>query len=146
MDFSLTGPINIINIHVKRYRIIIYIECSKNALYCNEWSAKKILKDFPSLSQHLCRNNNELDFIDNLKHTSIPHIFEHLIIDSQISHFKKINKKVEVFGISKWENSLKNDGYKRARIEVSFIDDCVALNCIFKCVNYLNKTISEQII
>ena len=142
----MTAPINIINIHVKRYRIIIYIECSKNALYCNEWLAKKILKDFPSLSSHLCKNDNELDFIDNLKRASIPHIFEHLIIDSQVSHFKDTKNKVEVFGISKWENSLKNDGYKRARIEVSFIDDCVALNSVFECLNYLNKAISEQII
>ncbi len=80
--------------------------------------------------------NEEGDtFAAVMDHTSLPHLLEHLVIDMQAQAVSDANA---VFvGTTEWIDEFAG----RARIEVSFTDDLVALRAFRDAIAFLNNTV-----
>ena len=80
--------------------------------------------------------NEEGDtFAAVMDHTSLPHLLEHLVIDMQA---QAVSDENAVFvGTTEWIDEFAG----RARIEVSFTDDLVALRAFRDAIAFLNNTV-----
>jgi hypothetical protein len=100
----------------------------------------RILERFPDLPFHSCVNAKGPQFGDVMDHTSIPHVFEHLVIDLQADAYTRSNAggvsgdSPLLTGVTKWVDREKGI----AQIQVSFLDDLVALAAIREAVDFLN--------
>lgn len=101
-----------------------------------------VLKEFPTLSQHACVNDQGDTFAAVMERTSLPHLLEHLVIDLQVQAHVAAptapNCPAPVFvGTTEWTDEFAG----RARIEVSFTDDLVALRAFRDATSFLNRTV-----
>lgn len=114
-----------------------------DCLYTTEPLMQKIQIHFPRIPQHTCANKKGKTFCAVMDHTSLPHLMEHLVIELQMQHYEQSGEReaqssCAVFvGATRWTD--KNEG--RARIEVSFTDDLVALRAFRDASNFLNETV-----
>ena len=83
--------------------------------------------------------NDEGDtFAAVMDHTSIPHLLEHLVIDLQTQAAQEVSDENAVFvGTTEWIDEFAG----RARIEVSFTDDLVALRAFRDATAFLNASV-----
>lgn len=88
---------------------------------------------FPDLPRHACVNDVGDTFGAVMDATSIPHLLEHLVIDLQTRAAPSDAATVYV-GTTRWVDELAG----RARIEVSFTDDLVALRAFRDATDFLN--------
>jgi hypothetical protein len=89
----------------------------------------------PHLPLHACVNEEGDTFAAVMDHTSLPHLLEHLVIDMQAQAVSDANA---VFvGTTEWIDEFAG----RARIEVSFTDDLVALRAFRDAIAFLNNTV-----
>lgn len=127
--------IQVKTITVKTYRIICIVKLS-GSLYSNENIKRELLKNFPSLAQHKCKNLQGKNFESIMNSTSIAHILEHLIIDFQIKSLNaNLNFSNPLYGTTQWIN--KPEGI--AKIEFSFYDDLIALSSLNKATDFLTS-------
>lgn len=114
--------------------------------------ARRVLDAFPNLAHHACVNNAGSTFGDVIAQTSVPHLLEHLVVELQVRAVLRCRKEVEnaparkmlpksqseVFvGTTEWVNEEEG----RARIEVSFTDDLVALQAFREAVHFLESVV-----
>lgn len=97
---------------------------------------ERVCSTFPNLPHHACVNNTGATFAAVMNHTSLPHLLEHLVIDLQTQSAPPGSTTVFV-GTSEWTNEPAG----RARIEVSFTDDLVALRAFRHALDFLNETV-----
>ncbi len=95
------------------------------------------LRQVPTLGMHACRNDEGPTFAHVMRNTSVPHLFEHLVVDAQT---RAANDPTRVFaGTTQWsaEDPLV------ANITVSFEDDLVALRAVKESLAFLNGALAE---
>lgn len=101
----------------------------------------RVLKEFPTLPHHACVNDQGDTFAAVMERTSLPHLLEHLVIDLQVRAQPPtlaIADPAPVFvGTTEWTDEFAG----RARIEVSFTDDLVALRAFRDATSFLNRTV-----
>ena len=73
-------------------------------------------------------------FGDVMRETSVPHLLEHIIIDEQVRDESTPPHAVLV-GTTAWLDEREG----RARIEVNFTDDLVALRALREAVVFVNE-------
>lgn len=104
--------------------------------------AARAVRACPSLPHHACVNECGPTFGDIMACTPVPHLLEHLIIDAQTraeaaapaaSAAPPAHPRTFV-GVSEW---IDRDA-GRARVEVSFADDLVALRAVSEATRLLN--------
>lgn len=89
--------------------------------------------EFPDLPSHTCKNSKGTTFAAVMESTSLPHFFEHLVVDLQTRASTDISK---VFvGTTEWVCGEEG----KARVEVSFADDLNALQAFRDAAQILNK-------
>lgn len=127
---------------IKKFRIVCYVEVSPDWRFSNPDIKNYLLKRMPTLAYHECKNRAGESFLEQMSKTSIPHLLEHMIVDLQVKHQydNNINTKISLIGTSKWTNSDKT----LAQIELTYYDDCVAIDCIGQAVEILNKAIENS--
>lgn len=91
---------------------------------------------FPNLVRHACVNEVGDTFGAVIQHTSLPHLLEHLVIDLQ-THAMPPNSPAVFVGTTVWVDQKAG----RARIEVSFTDDLVALRAFRDALDFLNDVV-----
>lgn len=103
-----------------------------------------VCRVYPNLPRHACVNDAGDTFADVMNCTSIPHLLEHLVIDEQArsaSSQAPSNASTDVgpvfVGTTEWTDEFAG----RARIEVSFTDDLVALRAFRDAARFLNETV-----
>lgn len=103
-----------------------------------------VCQAYPNLPRHTCVNDAGDTFADVMNRTSIPHLLEHLVIDEQVrsaSSQASSNASADVgpvfVGTTEWTDEFEG----RARIEVSFTDDLVALRAFRDAARFLNETV-----
>lgn len=119
----------------------------------NKQLIRLIEESFPYLSRHACVNNAGNTFGAVMEHTSVPHLLEHLIIDLQTERVVPTQQAehknrpdcqqtkptpTEDFlfvGTTEWIDERAG----KARIEVNFTDDLIALRCFSDALELLNK-------
>lgn len=135
----MCSQVKVTDITVKNYRIFVRVQLS-NIKYSNLQIKDRLLKKAPTLKFHECKNHMNQNFEEVLESTSLAHILEHLIIDFQIKYIQDagITKK-PIFGTTEWLD--KDSGV--AKIEISFVDDIIALKAINSAENLLNECLEN---
>lgn len=129
------------SIVVRRDRIVAVVRMDEGApRFTSRALVDRILERFPDLPFHSCVNAKGPQFGDVMDHTSIPHVLEHLVIDLQADAYTRSNAggvsgvSPLLTGVTKWIDREKGI----AQIQVSFLDDLVALAAIQEAVDFLN--------
>ncbi len=129
------------SIVVRRDRIVMVVRMDEGASWFTSRSlVDRILERFPDLPFHSCVNAKGPQFGDVMDHTSIPHVLEHLVIDLQADAYTRSNPggisggSPLLTGVTKWVDRERGV----AQIQVSFLDDVVALAAIREAVDFLN--------
>lgn len=89
----------------------------------------------PHVPRHACVNDEGDTFAAVMDSTSLPHLLEHLVIDLQAQAAS--NRDAVFVGTTEWTD--EHEG--RARIEVSFIDDLIALRAFRDAIAFLNAEV-----
>lgn len=98
--------------------------------------AARVCAAHPCLPRHACVNDEGDTFAAVIDHTSLPHLLEHLVIDLQTQAAPPGGDAVFV-GTTEWTDEFSG----RARIEVSFTDDLVALRAFRDATAFLNDAV-----
>lgn len=98
--------------------------------------AERIRAAFPNVARHACVNDEGPTFGAVMDHTSLPHLLEHLVIDLQTAAAPPDCETVFV-GTTEWTDELSG----KARIQVNFTDDLVALRCFLDAADFLNGAV-----
>lgn len=129
------------SIVVRRDRIVAVVRMDEGApRFTSRALVDRILERFPDLPFHSCVNAKGPQFGDVMDHTSIPHVLEHLVIDLQADAYTRSNAggvsgvSPLLTGVTRWVDREKGI----AQIQVSFLDDLVALAAIQEAVDFLN--------
>ena len=111
--------------------------------------AARVQEAFPGIGRHACVNGEGDVFAAVLDHTSLPHLLEHLVIDLQ-AHAAAANPPAG--GTSERKpgpvfvgtTDFLDDACTRARVELSFVDDLVALRAINEALAFVNDLVAKR--
>ncbi|MEG1197142.1 MAG: hypothetical protein RSD38_02045 [Raoultibacter sp.] len=129
------APLTIERITVAAGRIHCEVSVAQNCAFTTPELAQRTQIAFPSLSRHACVNDIGDTFGAVIKHTSLPHLLEHLVIDAQTRACPDATK---VFlGTTHWLDKT----HTKAHIAVNFTDDLVALRAFRDSAEFLNREV-----
>lgn len=94
-----------------------------------------LCKTFPELPHHACVNQKGRTFKAVMNHTSLAHVLEHLIISVQVR--KSSDKAASFQGTTEWVDEMQG----RARVQVSYHDDLLALRAFNEALTYVNNAV-----
>ena len=100
--------------------------------------AQAALRIRPSLQRHACINSCGPTFGAVMAHTSLPHLFEHLVIDEQANMSESGSTTFK--GATRWTDHASG----RACVEVSFADDIVALEAVTRAQALLRRIFADR--
>lgn len=101
---------------------------------------RRVARAFPNLPHHACVNGRGATFVAVMDDTPLPHLLEHLVIDLQVqAHAQREGAAFTFVGTSEWTDRVAG----RARIDVTFADDLVALQAFRDATAYLNSLLAS---
>ncbi|MEG1907102.1 MAG: hypothetical protein RRZ85_08245 [Gordonibacter sp.] len=98
--------------------------------------AARVVASFPDLPRHACVNEVGDTFGAVMNRTSLPHLLEHLVIDLQ-TRVAPVDSAATFVGTTVWTDETAG----RARIEVNFTDDLVALRAFRDAAHFLSGAV-----
>lgn len=102
-----------------------------------------VLEYYPTLLHHACVNDEGDTFAAVADHTSLPHLLEHLVIAMQVeaeAESMNVSSASTTFvGTTEWTDLRTN----RARVEVNYRDDLVALRAFCEASALINRLLDE---
>ena len=124
------------SIRVRKDRMVCCVRLSED---CPHRSWPQLMETLcaarPNLSSHACVNSKGPGFAAVMNRTPLIHVLEHLIIDFQAQG----NQQLFV-GTSQWEDEPAGVG----TVELTFVDDMLALQSISAATDLLNEALREQ--
>ena len=136
-----TPALRIERMTVRADRIVCEAELSPQAPRTTTPAlAARIRAAFPGIEGHACINGEGDIFGAVIDHTSLPHVLEHLVVHLQASAAAAERPGTDdaVFvGTTEFTDAAR----RRARIEVSFADDLVALSAFRQAAAFLNDAV-----
>ncbi|MCL1798702.1 MAG: hypothetical protein FWG23_03035 [Eggerthellaceae bacterium] len=126
------AAISIECIVVKADRIVCTLACNPRLSHTTPALAARLTAQFPDLPRHTCKSAEGTTFAAVMGHTSLPHLFEHLVIDLQVQAGS--DEARTFIGTSEWIDAAIG----KARVEVSFTDDLSALRAFRDATQILN--------
>ena len=133
---SAQKPFSITSIAIRRDRAVCTVSIPDARFrQTNERLAKAVLADYPTLPQHACINGTGDTFAAVMEATSVPHLFEHLVIDIQIRD--TLDPEATFVGTTEWVEKAAGI----AEIQVSFVDDLQVLRAFAEAADYLNDAV-----
>jgi hypothetical protein len=106
--------------------------------FSNERFAKALLRERPKLALHKCKNSNGDVLADTINHTSLAHIFEHIVIDLQVESAPQ-DSTFTFLGTTEWTSS----DHTYAQVQCNFQDDIQAISACKDALSLLNKLVKE---
>ena len=105
----------------------------------------RVLERHPNLLRHTCINDEGDTFGAVADHTSIPHLIEHLAIDSQVNNglHERRESPATFVGSSRW-GGVNPDGSRNAQVEISFSDDRIAIRALNEAVALVNGILAKD--
>lgn len=97
---------------------------------------EELFRTMPDIMEHDCVNSRGPKFMDCYKTTSLPHVFEHIVI-FYLSCLASSEKKVLLVG------KTTNTGANVAKIEVKYYDDIQALRAINAAAEKMNSLMTS---
>lgn len=121
------NPIEVEKAVVTEGRLTLEVRVSSEApLKTTPQIADAALRIRPTLARHACINAHGPTFAAVMAATSLPHLFEHLIIDEQVRSCSAASSASAFTGSTEWIDRPA----RRARVQVSFADDIAALQAV----------------
>lgn len=111
------------SIRVRKDRIIVEVVLDEGRLRTTRALVESLLPAYPHLLEHVCVNEKGETFGAVAYDTAIPHLLEHMVIEEQVRLEENASPRTYV-GKTHWLNRSE----PRARIEVSYASDLVALH------------------
>ena len=111
--------------------------------------AARVQEAFPGIGHHACVNGEGDVFAAVIDHTSLPHLLEHLVIDLQ-AHAASANLPAGGAAARRpgpvfvGTTDFVDDACTRARVELSFVDDLVALRAINEALAFVNDLAAKR--
>ena len=104
--------------------------------------AARVRAAHPHVPRHACVNDEGDTFAAVMDHTSLPHLLEHLVIDFQTRAAVRRGDGAEAGSAAAYADAgaaldAVFEAAGRARIEVSFLDDLVALRAFRDAIAFL---------
>lgn len=132
-------PLSIERLIVREDRIVCEVTVAPTApRTTSPQLIARVRAEHPHLPLHACVNEEGDTFAAVMDHTSLPHLLEHLVIDLQAREAQTTCGGHAVFvGTTEWLDEFAG----RARVEVSFTDDLVALRAFRDAIAFLNNTV-----
>ena len=145
----MTEPLTIERMTVRAGRLICDVALASGApRNISPQLAARVRAAFPNLPRHACVNDEGDTFAAVMDHTSLPHLLEHLVIDAQARAAVEALDARPAFGAApapgtvfvgttEWTDEFAG----KARVEVSFTDDLVALRAFRDAARFLNNVV-----
>ena len=137
MPAASAAPVTVTDIAVRADRLVLAVVLTTaTPRETTPELAKALVRAVPSLPAHACVNGHGATFGAVLDDTSIPHVLEHLIIDAQVRAAARSGEagRGAFVGTTCWVDRQAG----RARVEVSYADDLVALAAVKQALATLN--------
>ena len=99
--------------------------------------AARVRAAHPHVPRHACVNDEGDTFAAVMDHTSLPHLLEHLVIDFQTRAAVRRGDGAALDAVFVGTTEWTDEAAGRARIEVSFLDDLVALRAFRDAIAFL---------
>lgn len=132
-----TWAIRVNDIEVAPDRLIVHVEVSTERFAKTTPALiAALLPDFPTLLQHACVNDKGETFMAVAAGTSTPHLLEHMAIDMQ-SRMDTSREEIAYVGKTAWTSR----NARKARIELSYVDQSTARTAIAKSAAALNAAL-----
>lgn len=136
MSVSRTPPLSIERLTVRADRLVCEVVVAPGAQrFTTPELVARVCAQHPNLPRHACVNEEGDTFGAVIKHTSLPHLLEHLVIDVQTQ--ASSGEDAVFVGTTEWTDEFAG----RARVEVSFTDDLVALRAFRDATAFLNAAV-----
>jgi len=133
--------LRITSIVVRADRIVCDLKIDPRHAYTTPAVAAYVSRCFPDLPLHACVNERGDTFGAVIADTSLAHLFEHIVIDIQVSsQVAAVQAQERTFvGTSEWIDEGKGE----ARVVVNFNDDMDALRAFRAASNIINDAMIE---
>lgn len=123
---------------VRNDRIVADVELAKTCPHNTSPALiARLRADYLHLPHHACVNDKGTTFGAVINDTPLPHLLEHMVVDLQV---RASDGSQTFVGTSEWV--CEKTG--RARIEISFADDLVALAAFRDAVEALNVALEQE--
>jgi hypothetical protein len=124
------------SIEVKRDRMVCLVQVCDRWHYTTSKLAALACKEYPHMPFHTCVNSHGSTFGDVIKHTSIPHLLEHLVIDLLVQrNVDRSNRSFVFAGTTEWID----EGHGTAQVQIKIQDDIKALQALKDAVAIINN-------
>ncbi len=101
-----------------------------------------LAESYPNIEAHDCRNSKGPKFGDCIQTTSVPHIFEHVILE-ECRRFSQPQKVSDIgFKSKPFVGKTTNLGENLAKIELKYYDDIFMLKAINRATHSLNNMLN----
>lgn len=129
------------SICVRKDRMIIEVALDGNSpLRTTPALVKLLLPAYPHLLEHACVNEKGETFGAVAFDTSIPHLLEHMVIEEQVRLERDTQELPRTYvGKTRWIRGRE----PRARIEVSYANDLIALHALRIASERLNDAMVQ---
>lgn len=96
----------------------------------------------PSIFTHLCFNNQNSPFREEVKKTEIGHLFEHILLEylSQLKNTKE-GERFVVEGKTRWDWQTEKVGIFHIKVNVGISDDKILFQALEKSISLLKQII-----
>lgn len=140
-------PLSIESLVIRTNRIVCDVVVSPGVSHTTSRAIiERVCAAFPNLPRHACVNDKGDTFSAVMNCTPLPHLLEHLVVDEQV---RAAARTAAVMGEKGYAADMIFTGTTewideragRARIEVNFTDDLVALRAFRDAVNFLNAVV-----
>lgn len=132
--------ISIDRIIVDKGRMTALVSLPVDDAYTTPDRMQAVLAEYPRLQRHSCVNAKGPTFEAVMNRTSWAHVLEHLVIDLQVSAHQEAGDSRDPWFVGNTQWIDKNSG--KARVQVNFFDDFVAMRSFRDAVRFLNSVIS----
>lgn len=136
-DFS-DRAISIEHMTIRPDRVVAEVRVgSERCAYTAPSLIAAALGRFPHLLRHSCVNDKGPTFSAVADDTSLPHLLEHMVIEEQVRLDGR--ESASYVGKTLWTDRRR----LRARVEVSYSDDLVALQAFKTAQEWLNEALRD---
>lgn len=132
--------ISIDRIIVDKGRMTALVSLPVQDAYSTPERMRLVLAEYPRLQRHSCVNSKGPTFADVMNETSWAHVLEHLVIDLQVSAHQQAGDVRDPWFVGNTQWVDKASG--KARVQVNFFDDFIAMRSFRDAVRFLNSVIS----
>lgn len=134
-----SAPLTVERVQFGAGRMTVLVRMAPDTQTTSPKLMEHLLPCYPDLPHHACVNDEGATFAAVMDHTSMAHLLEHLIISQQVRLAPDVEPSPVLCGATTWISQVEG----RARVEVSFVDDLIALKALHNALADLFACIPE---